>query len=330
MKFKIRYADQIVGFLAIAAIAALVVVIFLLGSKQRWFARDYQFKTEFETASGLSNGLQIQYKGFTVGKVKSYKLNKEDRVDVEFYIYDTYYDRVKEGSLIEFAVSPIPGLGNAFLFHPGNGSVLISEGSFIPRSDSEEGKRMIEAGLVTLPKKDDTVANILAQINPILSNLNGTLAQVNGTAKGPLADTIRNAADMTGDLSSSMGPLLANLEAMLADVKAITAHIERTTASIGEADGLVPRLIDPDGVIFDNIGQSLAAVKGTLENVEDSSSILKSQVPQIARLIEDIRIALEKGQDVLEALKNNPILKGGVPQRVEANSSGTNARNIDF
>ena len=83
-----------------------------------------------------------------------------------------------------------------------------------------------------------------------------------------------------------------------------------------------------NGVIFDK--SSLNAVAGTLNNVEDASSILKSQVPQIARLIEDLRVALVKGQDVLEALRNNPILKNGVPERVESDSSGTNSRNIEF
>ena len=95
-------------------------------------------------------------------------------------------------------------------------------------------------------------------------------------------------------------------------------------------DGLVPRLIDPDGTMFASLGASLKEVEGTLGNVEDSSSILKSQVPQIARLIEDLRIALVKGQDVLEALRNNPILKNGVPERVQTDTSGTNSRNIEF
>ena len=78
MKFKIRYADQIVGILAITAILALVLTIFMLGSRQRWFARNYNFQTTFETASGLSVGMPIQYKGFTIGKIKSIFLNKSD------------------------------------------------------------------------------------------------------------------------------------------------------------------------------------------------------------------------------------------------------------
>ena len=326
MKFKIRYADQIVGALAILAIVALVFVVFMLGNKQRWFAKDYEFMTTFETASGISAGMPLQYKGFTIGKVKRISLNKDDQVDVSFYIFDTYYDRARAGSLVELIINPL-GLGNQFLFHPGNGTEQIAEGSFIPRADTPQGIDMIDAGLVTIPKRDDTISNLVAQVNPLLTNINETLSQLNGafkgTGKGPLADTMKNVSGITGDVALSLGGILANVEA-------ITANMESMSESLNSPKGIIPGLIDPDGTMFDNIEASLDAVAGTLANVEDSSAILKTQVPQIARLIEDLRIALVKGQDVLEALRNNPLLKNGVPEQVETDSSGTNSRSIDF
>lgn len=339
MKFKIRYADQIVGILAITAIVALVLVILLLGSKQRWFAKDYDFTTTFESATGMTVGMPIQYKGFTIGKIKSIGLNRDNEVDVKFVIFDTYYDRAKDGSVVELIINPI-GLGNSFQFHPGNGASLIAEHSYIPRSDSADGKARIDAGLVTIPKRDDTISNVIAQINPLLTNINETLAQLNGafkgTGKGPLADTmtgtattITNIAGITTKLNGSKDEMIDNVNAAIANVEKITANFESLSEQIKQPGG-VPKLIDPDGTMVASIAGSLKAVEGTLNNVEDSSSILKSQVPQIARLIEDLRIALVKGQDVLEALRNNPILKNGVPERVQSDSSGTNSRNIEF
>jgi phospholipid/cholesterol/gamma-HCH transport system substrate-binding protein len=333
MKFKIKYADQIVGILTIGAIVALILVIFLLGSKQRWFAKDYKFTTTFDTASGINVGMPLQYKGFTIGKVKTITLTDDNLVDVSFSVYDTYYNRVKEGSLVELIINPI-GLGNQFLFHPGNGKDLIVAGSIIPRVDSPTGKAMIAAGLVTIPKRDDTITNLIAQVSPLLTNLNETLGQVNGafkgTGKGPLAESMTGAAKTLTNVSGITGDLYASLDTILQNVTQITASLEKLSASISDPKGLVPKLVDPDGKMFNSIEASLKAVQGTLTNVEDSSSILKSQVPQIARLIEDLRVALVKGQDVLEALRNNPILKNGVPERVQNDSSGTNSRNIEF
>lgn len=319
MKFKIKYADQIVGILTIFAIIALIVVIFMLGSKQRWFAKNYDYNTTFETGAGLSPGMPLQYKGFTIGKIKKISLDENNLVSVSFYIFDNYNDRAKEGSCVELIINPI-GLGNQFMFYPGNGSALIAENSSIPRIDSPEGRMMVENQMVSVPKREDTISNIVAQVNPLLTNINNTLSQINGTGKGPLADTMMNVNGITGNMNASLGDILTN-------VNNLTAELSKASSS---PDGLVPALMDPDGTMFDNIETSLNAVAGTLNNVEDASSILKTQVPQIARMIEDLRIALVKGQDVLEALRNNPILKNGVPDRVQSDSSGTNSRNIDF
>ncbi len=320
MKFKIRYADQIVGTLTIVAIISLVAVIFMLGGKQRWFARDTEYVTTFDTATGVGVGLTLQYKGFVIGKVKSVKLNKDDKVDVKFSVYDEYRKRAKVGSVVELIVNPI-GIGaNQFLFHPGNGEDLIAAGSEIPRIDSAEGRTLIASGLVTPQKRDDTISTLVAQINPTLININSALAQLTGTQTGPLNQTIENVAVITDGLAASLGDTLKNVEGL-------TAQLEKMSKS---PDGFVPALVDPDGTMFDNVETSLDAVAGTLNNVEDASSILKSQVPQIARLIEDLRVALVNGQDVLEALKNNPLLKNGVPERVQTDSSGTNSRNIEF
>jgi len=337
MKFKIRYADQIVGMLAILAIVILVVVIFLLGSKQRWFAKDYKYNSSFESATGLSVGMALQYKGFTIGKIKTIGLDDNNLVEVSFTIFDTYYNRVKEGSVIELIINPI-GLGNSFLFHPGNGTALIPDGSFIPRADSPEGLALIESGQVTIPKRDDTITNVIAQVNPLLTNINETLAQLNGaikgTGKGPLADTMKdlsstmsNVSDITTEVNDK---LLGEINDEIVSVQAITKNFEELSSKIKDPNGLVPKLIDPDGTMFRSIEASLKSVEGTLSNVEDSSSILKGQVPQIAKLIEDLQLALVKGQDVLEALRNNPLLKNGVQDKVNDDSSGTNSRNIEF
>lgn len=323
MKFKIRYADKIVGVLAILAIVFLAFAIFMLGREQRWFAHDYAYVSTFDSASGIGVGMPIQYKGFTIGKIKRIELNDEDRVTVRFFVYDTYHSRVREGAVVELFVNPI-GLGNQFFLHPGNGEGVIPEGSEIPSIASAEGRARVATGLVTVPRRDDTISNVIAQVSPLLTRLNETLERFNGAmsgeGSGPLAETLANAASISGDLE-------ANLDGILSDVKGITASLEKAASN---PNGAIPGLFDPDGSMVESIEASLRAVEGTLTNVEASSSILKSQAPQVARLVEDLRLALEKGQDVLEALKNNPLLRGGIPERSRVDTSGTNSRNIEF
>ena len=326
MKFKIRYADKIVGSLTIAAFCALVAVIFLLGTKQRWFAKDFDFHTVFDSANGLSIGMPVQYKGFTVGKVKKISLTDSDNVDMTFCIFDTYYNRVREGSLIELVISPI-GLGNQLLFYPGNGTSTLAEYSEVPRAGSEEGKRLVDSGMVVIPKRDDTIANLTAQIGPLLANANSTLEQLNGAlngkGKGPLAETMTNLSQISGTLDTYLSTLLAN-------VTEITANLSQLSENIKDPKGLVPTLVDPDGKIFASIQNTLDSVNGMVKNLEASTGMLKTDMPEIAVLISQLNTSLVKAQAVLDGLRNNPLLKGGIQEQKPAETAGGVLKDADF
>ena len=94
MKFKIRYADQIVGFFSLLALAGLIAFIFLLGASQNWFIKKNIYYAYFSSGSGISVGMDVSYKGFTIGKIKEVKLEGSD-VRVEFYILGDYAEYVK-------------------------------------------------------------------------------------------------------------------------------------------------------------------------------------------------------------------------------------------
>ena len=123
MKFKIRFADQIVGFFIVLSLVSLAFVIVMLGKSQRWFVKDVSFSTILQSAGGLSKNMAVQYRGFTIGNIKNFYLNDNDEVEVIFSIYKEYKDKVKKGSIVEMMISPV-GLGNQFLFHAGRGDPL--------------------------------------------------------------------------------------------------------------------------------------------------------------------------------------------------------------
>ena len=60
MKFKIRFADQIVGFFVIVCLVSLAFVIVMLGRSQRWFAKDYTFIKVLPSAVGLGKNMPVQ------------------------------------------------------------------------------------------------------------------------------------------------------------------------------------------------------------------------------------------------------------------------------
>ena len=100
MKFKIRYADQIVGLFSVAALVGLLFIIFSIGINQKWFHKKNYYFTILNTASGISTGMSLTYKGFSIGEIKDITL-KGNFVRVDYYILSEYAFYVKENSLVE-------------------------------------------------------------------------------------------------------------------------------------------------------------------------------------------------------------------------------------
>lgn len=375
MKFRIKYADQIVGIFVVLAFVLLASILVVMGGRQRWFARDYQYVSRFPSSTGLAAGTSILYKGFQIGRIRQVSLNGENEVDVSFVIFDTYVDRVRENSILELVISPI-GLGNQLLFHPGRSEKSLAERSFIPSLESPEGKRIVAQNLVDRPPKDDTITRLIANVNPLLENVNATvvqleraLGQVNdavaGTGSGPVADSLRDASSiiaqvnetvgsagprvdrMMADVEGSLPTILARVEASVDSVKALAEsavvigkNFEATSEALRDPTGLVPRLLDPKGSLktflddgdrlFNRVDNSLAEVEQALGNLEGSTATLAAQMPRIAATIDDARAAIVSAQDVLEGLKNNPLLRGGIPERVDPQAAPTSLRTTDF
>jgi phospholipid/cholesterol/gamma-HCH transport system substrate-binding protein len=291
-----RFADQIVGLFIIIAILALIFVIFMLGKTQRWFSRTYSYKTFAASASGLNQNMPVTLKGIPIGNVKSFRLTAGDQVEVIFAIQDEYKDRAKLGSLVEILVSPI-GLGSQFIFYPGLGQTVMDEGSLVPMHNSAEGKEYLKQGLAYIPAHEDSIAVLMGNAQAVLDNLLQTTAMINSAFVGDelttLGQTLDNIREITADLSSPRG---------------------------------ISKLLSGEG----SLEASFISLAKTLDHIEEATRYIPREMPQILNLLSKARTALQDAEDVLIALKNNPILRGGIPEHVEVDSSGTNPRNIAF
>ncbi|MDR3303294.1 MAG: MlaD family protein [Treponema sp.] len=343
MKFKIRYADQIVGVSVLVAVVVLVVVIVLLGRNQRWFAKDYYFTTYLDSASGLSENMAIQYKGFTFGKVKSIKLTSDDRVEVRFFIQDTYIDRIKEGTLVALNTSPLASLmGSFFLIYPGRGmGPHLDENTEIYTTVSEEGKSIIARGLANIPAQDDSIGALLAQVSSLLTEINGIAATANVALKGAetgeqdrstelgrLLGDVHGVVGMVNELPENIpGIVDPILEQILTEIRPLLADINVLTARIAD-EGLIPAVLDKEENVYGSLETLLASLSGILGDIDRTTDILPTQV---AILLSEVQGTLQTADDVLTGVKNNPLLKKGIPDKVQAGSTGMSPRgNVSF
>lgn len=358
MKFRIRFVDQIVGIFVLVALAALVVILVLMGMNQRWFSQNYYFNSRFESASGLSVGMPITLKGFEIGKIDTISLNEENQVEVRFYIYDTFYEKVRPNSVLELASNPL-GLGGGLRFHPGkNKDEPLREESFIPSLDLPEGKALVDLKLVSMPERQDAINSIMSKVGPILDSVDETLATlqqllgsvddaVTGTGQGPINDIFTDVTRLTRqvtsliyELNNRIAAVLDNVDTITENVDDITGNLAETTEALRDPTGLVPKLLDPQGsiatildddnILWEQIQDILDNINGTINQIQSFTGYINDTTPQISGLLEKSREALDQGKDVLEGLKNNPLLRGGITEQKEQASTFQSYRDEDF
>ncbi|MCR4735480.1 MAG: MlaD family protein [Treponema sp.] len=340
MKFKIKFADQIVGVLSIIAIAALIFLMFFIGSKQKWFVPKHHFYTRITSGSNVSEGMSIQYKGFGIGKVESIDLlspeeirlekEKDYEVKVSFYVSDEYIDKVRTGSVIEIAVSPI-GLGSSINFHPGNGEGILEDESFIPEKSSEEGKLRIKNKDVTIPTSVDSITTIIGSATTLVNDIDALIVQINGILSGEsdseLVQTITEITNLiagvnkslSGDTSVPIGQVLENLKLSTQTLEKMLSDIQLLTS---DPQGLVPKLIESE--------QAKGTIDQALGKVKDISSSVNSEMPQISLLIAEIQTILKQVEDVVASLQNIGIINKGLPERTEASGVTPKLREEEF
>jgi len=340
MKFRIRFAEQVVGVFILVAILGVGAALVFLGLNQRWFARNYSFWSRFASAEGLSAGMPLKLKGFEIGKVDRIRLGRDNLVDMEFHVFDTYYGKVLPGSVLELTSSPL-GLGTGLEFHPGaGGSAPLPEFSLIPSTDLEEGRKLLAKEAGAAPAGKDPIATLLAQVEPVLREIDATAAAIHavadtlngglqGRGKGPLASTLNEVALTT-----------KRVNAILAELETISANLAVTSAGLRDPTGLAKRLLDPkgsvatllddDNALYTQILKSLQELRSTITQLSEFTRFVNSTQPQILALLEQGRSALDQGQDVLEAVKNNPLLRGGIPPKRPQQTTFQSYRDEDF
>lgn len=351
MKFRIRFAHQVVGVFILVALAFVLAILVLMGINQRWFAKNYYYESEFDSAGGLSVGMAVTFRGFEIGRVTEISLSEDNRVEVDFYIEDTYVDRVYQNSVLQLTSSPI-GLGGGLVFHQGVQSTEpLPEGSFIPSLSIEEGRRLLAQGKVELPRSSDAIGSLIDQLDPILTNVNKvlmevevTLATVNsaleGEDEGPMGEMLTNLNALMVEVDRTLQETTGRTNVVLDNVGVITENFSEASQEFADPTGIIPKLLDPKGSIatilddnnalYDQIEAILVSMNQTASDVEELSGFMNTQTPQIAALLAEGREAVETGQDVLEGLSNNPFLRGGITPRLDQPTTFQSYRETEF
>lgn len=340
MKFKFRHADKIVGLFALVAILLMVVTTVFAGVNKKWFTKKIHFVSLFTSAEGLKVGMGVNLRGFEIGRVKTISLNADNQVDLDFYIYETYHDRILPDSVLVLP-SGLLGAAAALDIYPGlaEGQPL-SEGTYIPSTQTVEGKMLVKTRRVDRPEGGDAITDILAELPDLLDNLNGTVASI-----GTLTTTLETG--IKGEGTDSFSAVIRNtedvtrgLDMSIRDVNQLTSSLAVLAAELEDPTGLIPTLLDPDGsldtflnddnVLWEHVLAILIQLEGAMEGVNTLSASMAGLSPQLALTLDETIRSLKEAQKVMEGLQNNPLLKKGISEESAPENPGADIREDEF
>jgi len=89
-------------------------------------------------------------------------------------------------------------------------------------------------------------------------------------------------------------------------------------------------VLDTDKDVYTGLVEMLGSITSMLDSLDKTVAFVPGQLPQVARLLVDLRATLQTANDVLVSLTNNPLLKGGVPTRNDSQNPDITPRGIRF
>ncbi len=333
MKFKFRHADKFVGLFFIVSMVFVFTSLIIVGSNQRWFSSDVTYRSRFPTADGLSRNMSIRLSGFEIGKVVSFELNQNNEVDMIFVVYEEYTDRIHPGSVLEMKSNPL-GLSSGMALYPGKKrEYLLTEGSFIPRISSFEGQRLVRNGLVDMPGGSDPIGAVMESVEPLINDVQTTIRLVNNTLESVDIIAASFAYAVQGGDERPLGRVMDNLADSTTSIEQLIADLQTPDGIVRRligADGSIATLLDDDNQLYNSIYRSLTSVEEGLSGVGQAGQNIGNSSAQLEVLMVELLAAIEDARKVMEGVRNNPLLRGGIQEERQSQTNETGYRNAEF
>src|ERR1700682_510487 len=273
-----------VGMLVAGAIVVLMIFLFAIGSEQKIFSRNNDYRVKLVSVTGLAEGNPVKMAGVTIGVVKDINLPYDPKakdVDITLLVDRKYAGRIRDDSRARLKKLGLLAGDSYVDITPsklGPGTVELEPGSLIKSAHQTNVDQLISSG-------EDLVDN---------------LVQISYSMKNVLARVDRGEG-VIGELTTSPGTkqrLTDTLLTTLNKANAALTHIE-------SGKGLVGKMIYDDAY-----SEQLAG------SLSQSASALQS-------LIAEVQGSFKNGTGMIPALLNDPAGKQKVMWLVDNTKHAT-------
>lgn len=341
MSDKNKSTKQIVFVFLLLPLVVTIAVIVLIAIRQNLFEKKYTYFTTLQNSIGVSTQTAVVYKGFEIGRVRRFQLTRNGNISVEFYVLKKYHQTMVQNSVMFRSTNPLTNKTTLEYLPDPQSKTPLPDGSTIPSTDFSQGRELVrKLGLTgsdpiaaiienltmlsteftrdnnadkgALMRTINNVANATDQVDELLALVQQSLREMNTFAEnlnrdnnpdaGAVFRTINNLADISDTVNRQMG----QMQTLLATTNRLLQNYEKP-------DSLIVKMLDPGGKqIFAPLSSTLTSLALSMESGLKLIKTMESNSPEINSLLHTLVETMSNAGKTLEALNNNPLLRGGI------------------
>jgi phospholipid/cholesterol/gamma-HCH transport system substrate-binding protein len=269
---EIQWSQLRVGVLVLAAIAVLIVLVFLMSaSTGGLFAHKLKLRCYFENAAGLKNGAPVTLEGVTIGNVIQIRVVPErnpNPVEVTMQVSHEYSSRLHLDS--QAFITQAGVLGDSYV------DISSTQAHGPTVADNSElrpgGSPSIQDLLRTSQKSIENINTLMSKISVLMDSVNskqGTVGMLVNDAEmaHKISATASNLETITRAIAEGKGSLgkLVNDDTLYTRANSAIDRLDRITTDLNEGKGTAGKLLKDDS-LYNNLN---AAVTNTNQMVAE-------------------------------------------------------------
>jgi phospholipid/cholesterol/gamma-HCH transport system substrate-binding protein len=320
---EIQWSQLRVGALVLAALAVMVLLIFLMSaSSGGLFAHKLTLRSYFQNAAGLKSGAPVTLEGVTIGNVIRIRVvpaRNPTPVEVtmrvgEEYLYDLHVDSTT--SIAQAGV-----LGDSYV------DISSGKASGPPPGNNAELRAIQAPSIQTVISSSEAsiegVTRLMSKTSVLMDTLNSKRGTLGGLINDPafyakvnrVTDNLVKITDAINQNHGTLGKLV-NEDTLYTHLDSALERLDKITAGLDQGQGTAGKLLKDD-TLYNNLNSAVASANQLLADVNAGKGSLGklSKDPEFARKLDEtitrldgILTSVDEGKGTLGQLLQNRTL----------------------
>jgi phospholipid/cholesterol/gamma-HCH transport system substrate-binding protein len=334
----VRSKKLMAGVFLIGGFLLFAAGVFLIGSKQKVFSRNYEVYTEFGRLNGLQNGANVQVSGMDAGEVVATQIPESPagRYRLKLRLQQKFEPLVREDSVASIQTQGL--LGNRYV-EIDKGTLQTPEakpGCTIPSAEPFDYKTLRQQGADLLQTTNSAIKDLKTNadqafeaINKLATDTDGVIRGVSGDLKhitksgaaitdnvNQLVTSMQSGQGLIGKLigdptmGAALGDTMKNVQQSSVNLDQATARVNQMVSQFDpqEALGKAAEAIDNTRQITEQLNEAVKAFLANDQPGENTALMLRDTIKQANQSLANLA-------DDTEALKHNFLVRGFFKKR---------------